>query len=507
MSFAGLPVFLLPPRPALRDWPLAGACAGLLLGLAELACAAPSTLSAPLALLVLVSLAGLVALAALSLALVLRASQLRVSYSALVAYLAGLIALAAAAPLALPHAEGSLPLALAALLGVGLLTAGATAAAVRLADRSERSGTPANALLVWGATAGVVAAAERALLGVPTFGAAPQALLVGLVLAAAAAACVLFHFARRRGVSRPRASFARLLRWLSALALAVVFAPQALPWILADRELPPPGGTPAHIVILALGPGAVTATGVRDVGALGGWSGIRYEPAVPDRAHALEALLTLPDGAALVPLLDASGYATAAMLVEGALALPTGAREIDAQPSARVRLERDLGWLAAAPWLVGPARPALDRLGLGGDVRTPAQLAADVRAWLLRRGASPTPFFLLVDFRRLGPFDPAESAREEEAAVSLLNHLDQVGLSERTAVLLVRTGGKGEPPLRVVVRAPVAWSRDAGEPVVARTVQASELCAVLRQIARGDGVTPIDFPGVITQRTGRAAPG
>ena len=99
------------------------------------------------------------------------------------AYLAGLIALAAAAPLALPHAEGSLPLALAALLGVGLLTAGATAAAVRLADRSERSGTPANALLVWGATAGVVAAAERALLGVPTFGAAPQALLVGLVLA------------------------------------------------------------------------------------------------------------------------------------------------------------------------------------------------------------------------------------------------------------------------------------------------------------------------------------
>jgi hypothetical protein len=505
MSLPGASVFLLPPRPALRDWPLAGACAGLLLGLAELALAAPDALSAPLALLAVSSLALVVAAMAALLGLVLHDLAARPSYSALVAWVAGLIGLAAAIPLALPNEDRSDWLAVGVLLCAGLALLGAAGVAARIADRSERSGIPANALWIWGAIALVVATGERACLGAPVFGIAPLALLGALTLAAAGIASVAFSVARGRASSRPRGSFARLLGGLSLLALAAAFLPQALPWLLADREGPVQAGTPAHILILAVGPSAAaSASAARGLGALDGWSGIRYEPLVPESARALEALLTLPDGADLVPMLAADGYATAAILADAGLLQSIAAREIDAQPSGRARLEHELRWLAAAPWLVGPGRPALDRLGLGGDVRSPAQLASDARDWLLRRAASPTPFFLLVDFRRSGEFDPAESTREEEAAASLLNHLDEVGLSEKTVVLLARTGGEHEPPLRVVVRPPLAWLRGAGEPVVARPVQASELGATLRQIARSDGVTPIEFPGVLGARPGRA---
>jgi hypothetical protein len=505
MSLPGVAVFLLPPRPALRDWPLAGACAGLLLGLAELALAAPDALSPPLALLAVASLALLVAASAALLGLALHALRMRASYSALVAWVAGLIGLAAATPLALPAADRSDWLALAALSCAALALLGVAGVAARLADRSERAGVPANALWIWGASALVVAAGERASLGAPVLGIAPLVLLGALALAAAGMVCAAFSIARGRASSRARGSFAHLLAGLCVMALAASCLPQALPWLLADREGPLQPGTPAHILILAVGPApAASATAAGSLGALDGWSGIRYEPLVPEPARALDALLTLPDGGELVPMLAADGYATAAILADEAHVQPIAAREIDAQPGGRARLERELRWLAAAPWLAGPGRPALDRLGLGGDVRSPAQLASAARAWLLRRAASPTPFFLLVDFRRNGVFDPAESAREEQAAASLLDHLDEVGLSEKTVVLLVRTGGEHEPPLRVIVRPPLAWPRGAGEPVVARPVQASELGAALRQIARSDGVTPIEFPGILGARLGRA---
>jgi hypothetical protein len=493
MSFPGAPVFLLPPRPALRDWPLAGVCAGLLLGLAELAFAAPDGPPARLAILAITCLALAVGVAAGILGLVLHGLRARPSYSTLVAWVAGLIGFAAVTPLALPRADRSGLLALAALLLAALAMAGAAFAAARLADRSERSGTPANALLVWGATATAVAAGERACLGAPAFSLELLALLGGLVLGGAGVACAVVSVARRRGTSRPRASFAQLFGLLAVVALTAAYAPRALPWILAERDLLPKGGAPANILIVVVG-GASVAQGM---GTLAGWSGIRYEPRVSEPTRALEALLTLPDGAALVPALAADGYVTAAILADAGLAQAIGAREIDARPGGRARLERELRWLALAPWLAGPGRPVLDRLGMDGDVRSPAQLADDARGWLLRRGASASPFFLLIDFRHLGTVDPAESTREEEAVASLFDLLDQAGLADRTIVLLARTGGERDPPLRVVVRPPLAWPRSEGEAVVARPVQASELGAALWQIARGDGVTPIAFPGVI----------
>ncbi len=507
MSFSSAPVFLLPPRPALRDWPLAGASGGLLLGLAELAFAAPSALPPPLALLAVAIPTLFVAFAAALLGLVLHGLRSRPSHSELVAWVAGLIGLAAATPLLLPGMRASRLLALLVLAFAAALLAAAAFAAARLADRSERSGIPANAFWVWGATASVIAAGERASLGPTRLGVETLALLAGFALVGAGVACAAYLIARRRGSSRPRMSFARLFRLLGLLALAAAFAPNALPWILADRELPPQHGTPAHILMLAVGPafGAPGASEARGMGALADWSGIRYTPSVPEPARALEALLTLPDGAALVPLLAAQGYATAAILGDPELAQSIAAREIDARPSGRVRLEREFRWLAAAPWLVGPGRPALDRLGWGSDARTPGQLASDARAWLLRRSASPSPFFLLVDFRRLAAVDPAEKVRADEAAVALLEYLDQSGLSLRTVVLLVRTGAAHEPPLQVVVRPPLAWERGPGEPLVARPVQASEIGAALREIARSDGVTAIDFPGVVAARRGRAA--
>jgi len=489
---------LLPPRPALRDWPLAGACAGLLLALAELLLAAPTRPPPPLAMLGAASLALGLALAAFALGLLLRVLRRRPSYSALVAWVAGLIALAAAAPLALPRPGVSGLLSLGVLGIATLAAAGMAFAAAQLADRSERSGTPANALLCWGATAALVAAGERVLLGEPAFGALTLALLAGAVLAGAAAACAAFTLARRRGASRPRASFGSVLSGLAAVTLAAAYAPSALPWLLADREPPLPAGVPSNILILAFGPGgsAAQAADARGLGALGGWTGIHYEPLVPGPERALEALLTLPDGAKLVPALASDGYLTGAILADASLGQDVGAREVDGRPSGRVRLERDLRWLAAAPWLAGPGRRALDRLGLGGGVRPPGQLASDARGWLLQRGASPIPFFLLVDFRCLEP-SAAGGAADEEAVASLLDHLEQMGLAGRTVVVLAQTGGPRERPLRVVVRPPLAWPGGAGSATVSRAVQASELGATLRQIARGDGKTPIPFPGVV----------
>ncbi len=500
MSLPGVPVFLLPPRPAVRDWPLAGACAGLLLGLAELALAAPTGSPPPLlALLTLTGPALALAGASFAVGYVLRLLRVRASYSALVAWVAGLIALATLAPLGLPHSSGSRLFGLAAFGLAGVAVTGVAFAAARIADRSERAGTPANAILCWGVTALLVAAGERAWLGPGPTGATLYVLLAGLSLAGAAAACAAFLLARRRGTSRPRATFGRILIALVAASAAAAGAPWALPWLLTERDLPAPGNAPANILIVALGSASRTSAGTESHAAswFGSWTGIRYEPLVPEPAHALEALLTLPDGAPLVPALAADGYVTAAIRTDAAVTHDSGARQVDDRPGARAQLEGELRWLAAAPWLAGPARCALGRLGLGGDVRTPEQLSSDARGWLLRQRASANPFFLLVDFRHRESADAAAPEREDDAVATLLDQLDQVGLGERTLVVLARTGGAREPPLRVVVRPPLAWPQSAGDSSSLRPVQASELGATLRKIARGDGKTPVAFPGVV----------
>ncbi len=500
MSFPGFPVFLLPPRPALRDWPLAGASAGLLLALAELLLAAGARPPPALALLGVASLAFGLALAAFALGLTVRTLRQRPSHSALVAWVAGLIALATLAPLALPRPGVSGWISLAALALAALATAGAAFAAARLADRSERAGTPANALLCWGATALLVAAGERLLLGERALGWPALAGVAGGVLLGAIAVWAAYALARRRGSSRPRASFPQLLAGLAAAALAAGYAPVAIPWLLADREPPSPGGAPANILVVAFGSAgeAARAAGARGQDALAGWTGILYEPIVAAPQRALEALLSLPDGAPLVPALADDGYRTAAILADPSLGQEIGTREVDARPGARLRLERDLRWLAAAPWLAGPGRHTLERLGLGDGVRPPAQLASDARGWLLRKGASPIPFFLLVDFRLLAP----AASGAEDAIASLLDHLGQIGLAERTVVVLAQTGGPRERPLRVVVRPPLAWPGVAGSATASRPVEASELGATLREIAHGDGETPVPFPGVVGWRAG-----
>jgi len=500
MSLSGASVYLLPPRPALRDWPVAGACAGLLLGLAELALAAPTGPPPPrLAALTIAAPALALAGASLAVGSAQRLLQARPSHSALVAWVTGLIALAPVAPLGLPRAGSPRLAGLAAFGLAAALVLGVSLLAARVADRAERAGTPASGILWWGATALLVAAGERIWLGPSPAGAAPAALLAGLWLAGAGAACAVYLLARRRGASRPVAPFGRILGVLAVAAAAAASAPWALPWLLAEREVAAPGDTPANILIVALGAASRTAAGTAAPAdaSFGGWTGIRYEPLVPEPADALEALLTLPDGVALVPALASDGYLTATICADAGIARDFGAREVDARLGARARLEGELRWLAAAPWLTGPGRPALARLGLGGDVRTPEQLSSDARGWLLRRSVSAVPFFLLVDFRRRESELAAAPEHEDAALAALLDHLDEGGLSQRTLVVLVRTGGLHEPPLSVVVRPPVAWPGSSGSQVALRPVQASELGATLRRIARGDGKTPVVFPGVV----------
>jgi hypothetical protein len=286
---------------------------------------------------------------------------------------------------------------------------------------------------------------------------------------------------------------------LVAASLAAASAPWALPWLLVERDAPPPSDAPANILIVALGSPSRTAAATEShaEASFSGWTGIRYELLVPDPTDALESLLTLPDGAALVPALAADGYRTAAIQTDAAVAHDFGAHQVDSRPGARARLEGELRWLAAAPWLAGPGRHTLWRLGLGDDVRTPEQLSSDARGWLLRQGASGGPFFLLVDFRRRESAPAPSSDHEEAALTGLLDHLDQIGLSQRTLVALARTGGSREPPLSVLVRPPLPGPGIAPRPPVVRPVQASELGATLRRIARGDGKTPVVLPGVV----------
>ena len=502
MSLRWASAYLLPPRPALGDWPVAGACAGLLLGMAELALAAPTGSPPPrLAALTIAGLALALACASFGVGCVLEILRVRPSHSALVAWVTGLIALATAAPLALPR-PGASPLA--GLLAFGLVAAlvlSVSFAAAGIADRSERAGIPARGILWWGATALLVAAGERIWLGPEATGARWGALLAGLWLAGALAVCSIYLIARRQGASQPLAPFGRILVMLVSAAAAAAAAPWALPWLLAERDLPAPGSAPANILIVALGAASRTAaTQSHAEDSFGGWTGIRYEPLVPEPADALEALLTLPDGAALVPALAADGYRTAMILTDPGVAHDFGVRQVDGRTGDRAQLEGELRWLAVAPWLVGPGRGALQRLGLGGDVRTPDQLSSDARGWLLRQGASAGPFFLLVDFRRRESASAAAPEQEDAALAALLDHLDQVGLGQRTLVALVRTGGLREPPLTILVRPPLAWPGSSGTQVALRPVQASELGATLRKLARGDGKTPVEFPGIVRVR-------
>ena len=498
MSLPGVPVFLLPPRPAPRDWPLAGACAGLLLGLAELAFAAPDGPPARLAILSVTCLALALGLAAGILGFVLHELRGRSSHSALVAWVAGLIGFAAVTPLALPHADRSGLLALAALLLAALAMAGVAFAAARLADRSERSGTPANAMLVWGATAIAVAAGERAAFDGSALGVAPLALLGGLVLGGAGVACAVFSLARRRGSSRPRASFARLCGLLAVVALAAAYAPRALPWLLAERDLPPQTGVPAHILILVVD--SAGASGTQGIGTLASWSGIRYEPLVPEPTRALEALLTLPDGAPLVPALDADGYVTAAILADAELSQAVGAREVDARPG-RARAAR--------------ARAALAR---GGAVaRGPGPTCARAaRAWAVMsarpRSSPPTRGAGCCDGARprsrsscsstsacssRGPIAAESGSRARKRRPRCSTISIRWGSPIARVVVLARTGGAQSRRCASWCARRSPGRRSDGEAVVARPVQASELGATLRQIARGDGITPIAFPGVI----------
>jgi hypothetical protein len=498
MSFAGAPAFLLPPRPALIDWPLAGACAGSLLALAELGLCAGEPPPPRVALLSATTLALGLALAALLLGLALRTFGARPSYSTLVAWVAGLIALAAVAPAVL-ELRGAQPGAAYAALAFAVLAALAVAfAAARVADRSERAGLPASARLWWGATALLVAAGERAAQGALPLRISPALLLAGLVLGAGAVATALFAFARRRGVSRPRASFAYLVVLLVPAAVAAAYTPAALPWLLADRERADLSDAPASILILAFGR-AGDAPAQRDADrseVLSGWRGLRYEAQVSEPARALEALLTLPDGEPLLPSLAGAGYQTAAILRDAALAGDVGVLDLDARAGGRARLHGDLRWLAAAPWLAGPGSELLGRLGFTGATRSPDQLAGDARDWLLRRGGTRIPFFLLVDFRSGEPAAD-ETVREQEAAADLIDSLEAFALADRTVVLLARTGGAGEPPLRVVVQPPLAWPGIAEDGAGPRSIAAGELGSTLQRIGRGNAATPVAFPGFV----------
>lgn len=486
MSAEPAPVYLLPPRPRPRDWALAGACAGLALGLAEVGISLASRLELPASL-----AAGLAASDALMVALVATAvgaatwaAGYRPSHSGLVGAVLGIqLFVAVSAPLVADPTLRSLGVVAVLALAIGALGV----AAARLADRTERAGVPASGPLVWGATGLLVAGASR--LAYDGALAAPGRLLgLGFAAAVIAGGTALAHELGRRRGSGPRMRFGRLLVLLSLATGLLALAPALVPWLLLDRDLAPVASGPANILVAIL-PGDDIPNESVEWMSLGGTP---YE--LPSSASPRDpAFPRLPNGRALANQLVASGFATALIAREPTRTPELASIEVDDRPGARTQLAGDASWLAAAPLWRGPGAPLLSWLGLDRAVRTPDQITTAATRWLLRwrTSRSGVPFFLRVDFR-----GPDTTTAEIDAGLGeILDTLHQLDVGATTLILAAAVpAGASSGRSRATLRPPLVWQQPAVSTGPARRLEPGELGAALARVAASPAETPAALP-------------
>jgi len=507
------PDFRVPPRPVLLDWLWAGACAGLVFGLAELAVAVPagSALDPRLAALVLGIDSALVALVSFLVGAILRSRSVRTSRSGLVGAVVGPLLFAAIAGRSWSAlTAGGLPelIDFAGLMTAALFATAAGLAAARLANGLEQRGVICSAPYVWGGVALLLAASERLADGAH-FTALPGVIVATvLILSTAGAAWTALEIAKRRASRAPRA-FGWLLTWLVIVSIGAAASPTLLPWIFYDLDAPEIGIGPPNFLIATV-PDPNRAESSHSVGVQAvtptllelAFGGATYEILPePFRAEARAPLIDSRD-TPVVSQLSAAGYATAAILPGGNVPQELAVAELDAQPGARRLLEGPLAWLGAAPLLNGPALPLMRLLGLDSEARAADRLAERAKAWLLdwRTERAGAPFFLFVDFRNAAPPANGETLLERSDARlgDILEHLLMLGVQDSTLVVVLSgdetgTSGRGRPS-RAVMRPPMAWPRPT-RAAQAGLLRSGQLGDFLLEASRSDGTSPVTLPG------------
>jgi len=506
------PLFRLPPRPVLVDWLWAGASAGLILGLVELAVAVPAgaALDPRLAALVLGIDSASVALGSIFVGAILRAKSLRLSRSGVVGAVVGPLLFAAIwGRFWSELTAGGFPelLDIAGWVIAALFATAAGFAASRLADALERRGVVCSALYVWGGVSLPLAASERLTHEAWFTGFFGVLTALAVVLSAAAAAWATVEIAQRRE-SRSARPFGWMLLWLGVASVGAAAAPTLLPWILYDRDAPAIGiGPPNFLIVVLPDPSgsepsrslefqAVTPTLERLAS-----EGSTVE-ILPETLEAgVHTLLTDTRGAAVAPQLSGAGYATAAILPGGNAPPQLAAAEVDARPGARRMLEGSLAWLGAAPLLTGPALPLLRLLGLDTETRDADRVTELARFWLLdwRMERAGAPFFLFVDFRNAAPPPRGESLieRSDMRLGDILEHLRMLGVENSTLVVVLSASssqaGLRARPSRAVIRAPETWRR-GGRSARAGSASKGQLGDFLIEVSQGDGTSPATLP-------------
>jgi hypothetical protein len=496
----------------LVDWLWAGASAGLILGLVELAVAVPAgaALDPRLAALVLGVDSASVALGSIFVGAILRAKSLRLSRSGVVGAVVGPLLFAAIwGRFWSQLTAGGFPglIDLSGLVIAALFATVAGFAASRLADALERRGVVCSALYVWGGVSLPLAASERLTREAWFTGIFGVLVALAVVLSAAAAAWAAVEIAQRRE-SRSARPFGWMLLWLGVASIGAAAAPILLPWILYDRDAPEIGIGPPNLLIVALpDPNESTPSRSFEFQAVTptlerlAFEGSTVEILPETLETGVHALLTDTRGAAVVPQLAGAGYATAAILPGGNIPPELAGAEVDARPGARSLLEGPLAWLGAAPLLTGPALPLLRLLGLDTETRGATRVADLARFWLLdwRMERAGAPFFLFVDFRNAAPPLRGESLVESSDVRlgDILEHLRMLGVEGSTLVVVLSANssraGLGARPSRAVVRAPEAWPR-GGRSARAGSASDGQFGDFLIEVSQGDGTPPVTLP-------------
>ena len=348
-------VYLLPPKARAIDWPLAGACAGLVLTLVEflVAAAGRTGLTPPIALMLASGNVLLVTLPCVAIGAVQGALGLRAPHSVLVLGVVGPLLFAAiAGSLLAKGGAGAFATALALALGIGALSAGIA----WLGDRAERAGVAASGPFVWGATAVLLVGSAQTSEGTGSFWS-----LIFAALVLVGGTIVAHEVVKRRG-GGGRMRFGNMLLLLAVSTLLIATHALWMPWLLVNsesRSRTTSRVTRANVLVLTVPEGDTAAR----------FAALAVD-SVDRPGEDLDALLRSAEGGWIAASLGRSGYTTGAIARDPRLARRRGASDFDARLGGLALLRGPASWMASAALV---AKKGVDTL-LDALARLPSDL-------------------------------------------------------------------------------------------------------------------------------------